>query len=212
MKTVGINLSRKIIDAQPRSAANHCKESPSQNPVNETCGFCKRKPTFWFSNLERIAGFTTFVSASKTLRKRESVQRRHVSRNFQMNDENMIDRLRKIALILAIPFVLYLVIHITIRSNALNANYRYTVGKFESNVGLRSSSSIFRYYIDGEEYRTSGGQFPPEFEKNIGKFYRIRYAVKFPETIEASPSEEITDTTAIFKAGFSKNDLNNIAF
>lgn len=43
--------------------------------------------------------------------------------------------------------------------------------------------------------------------KDIGKFYKIKYLLNSPEIIRGIYSEQIIDSMAILKAGFSKKDI-----
>ena len=45
---------------------------------------------------------------------------------------------------------------------------------------------------------------------NVGNFYKIIYASKNPKNVEIFLDEKITDTVAILKAGFSKEDIANM--
>ncbi len=48
---------------------------------------------------------------------------------------------------------------------------------------------------------------PENYEDKINKFFDVDYSSKDPSKMKVDFSNEVTDTTTILKAGFSKNDL-----
>lgn len=71
----------------------------------------------------------------------------------------------------------------------------------------KGETNYFIYYINGKRYKNNGGRAPLGFSKNIGKFYKIKYSEKYEGSIQALFDQEVTDTIAILKAGFSREEL-----
>lgn len=71
----------------------------------------------------------------------------------------------------------------------------------------KGETNYFVYYVEGKQFNGNGGRSPIGFYKNIGKFYKISYSKKYLGHLKAFFDKEITDTTAILKAGFKKEEL-----
>nr|WP_199002863.1 hypothetical protein [Flavobacterium sp. ASV13] len=87
-------------------------------------------------------------------------------------------------------------------------NGKISIGKFvlQDNYG-KGQLNYFIFYINGKKYKEDGGRSPEGFSENIGKFYKIIYSEKYQGHIKALFNEQVTDTTAILKAGFSREEL-----
>jgi hypothetical protein len=93
----------------------------------------------------------------------------------------------------------------------LSKGGKITIGKIDSIIRLPKWSNIYiTYYIDNKRYDYHENDLDAEITKNdIGKFYEVRYLQDSPEIIRANYSKQITDTTAILKAGFSREEIEN---
>lgn len=84
---------------------------------------------------------------------------------------------------------------------------KMTIGKYVSHDGWgKGDLNYFVYYVDGKRFSANGGRAPQGFSNNIGKFYRIQYSQKYI-SINAFFDQEVTDSIAILKAGFSEEDI-----
>lgn len=92
--------------------------------------------------------------------------------------------------------------------NDIEKNGKITIGKFvlQDNYN-KGQTNFFIFYIDGNQYKENGGRAPKGFSENIGKFYKIIYSEKYKGHIQALFNEQVTDTVAILKAGFSREDI-----
>ncbi|REG90831.1 hypothetical protein C8P67_11843 [Flavobacterium aquicola] len=70
----------------------------------------------------------------------------------------------------------------------------------------KTSSSYFKYYVNGKVYKENYGQCPPNYESKIGKYFILHYSNLDPEKITVDFSDEVTDTEKIFGAGFKTNE------
>ena len=66
----------------------------------------------------------------------------------------------------------------------------------------KGETNYFKHYVGSHSFKGNGGRAPDEFQKNIGKFYRIKFVKASPENLKAFFDQEITDTAAILEAGF----------
>ena len=71
----------------------------------------------------------------------------------------------------------------------------------------KTTASHFQYYVDYKKYTTTYGRCPDDSDNKLRKFFVVNYSTINPNKIEVDFSREITDTTEIIKAGFSKEDL-----
>ncbi len=84
-----------------------------------------------------------------------------------------------------------------------------TVGKITEFKGATKSPCLnFKFFIDGnsnfsDSPRDNNGE-------RIGEFFKVIYSSKNPEVCRIYLDEKITDTTLILKAGFSKEDIENM--
>jgi hypothetical protein len=93
----------------------------------------------------------------------------------------------------------------------VNKNGETTVAKFFYYKNFpKTKDYYFKYFVKGETYINSYGQTTSGFHENKGKFYEIKYSKKEPNKLIVNFDKEITDTTLILKAGFSKEDIENM--
>lgn len=89
-------------------------------------------------------------------------------------------------------------------------NYGVTIiGKYVMQKNYpKTQENHFIYYMNGKRIRDySSKNVSPDFKYNIGKFYKMKYLDKYPEAIHPLYDQEVTDTTEILNAGFSRKDL-----
>lgn len=72
---------------------------------------------------------------------------------------------------------------------------------------LKVRKSLIEYHVKDTLYITKYYNCPEDYEKKIDKFFVIDYSSKDPNKIIVDFSNEVTDTTTILKAGFTKEDL-----
>lgn len=110
-------------------------------------------------------------------------------------------------------FVISIIIIVLIyhASNKYNRNYD----------GVKSIAKIYKieltgktyyvqyiYFINNKKY-VSKNQMGYKNSGSIGNFYKIIHASKNPKNVEIFLDEIVTDTVAILKAGFSREDITN---
>lgn len=82
----------------------------------------------------------------------------------------------------------------------------------------KTTNFYFTYFIDGEKIisANSGINYSilnSKVEKDIinnlklNSYYKADFSKEYPNSIKVNPKEQITDTVAILKAGFSREDL-----
>lgn len=81
------------------------------------------------------------------------------------------------------------------------------VNTLSVNIDLKLMVVFFEYYVKDSLFRTEYGRCPGNYEDKIDKFFVVDYSSKDPSKIKVDFSNEVTDTTAILKAGFLKEDL-----
>lgn len=118
----------------------------------------------------------------------------------------------KIYATIVISFVIFLISMIfkTYYGKYEIDNYgKIIIGKYVSHRSYpKTQKNYFVYYINGEQVKNySTRNISPEFAKNIGKFYKIKYYDKYPEVIHPLFDQEVTDTAAILGAGFHLEDI-----
>ncbi|MFD2601620.1 hypothetical protein [Flavobacterium suzhouense] len=107
-----------------------------------------------------------------------------------------------------IGVILYSITKSYIKKNDVENHGKISIGKYVYHESwAKGELNIFEFYIGKERYKGNGGRAGKSFSKNIGKFYKIIYSQKYPGVVRALFDEEVTDTMAIFKAGFSKDDI-----
>lgn len=96
--------------------------------------------------------------------------------------------------------------------NKLKVDGETTIGRIDSIVRFPKSSTVFiSYIILNKKYNSFESALDKKISaKDIGKFYEFRYLLDSPEIVRGNYSKEITDTTAILKAGFSREEMEYI--
>jgi hypothetical protein len=114
---------------------------------------------------------------------------------------------KSIIFVFLIGFV-FLILEGYIVNYEIEVNGKISIGKYVSKDSWgKGETNDFSFNINGLRYKGNGGRAPREFYKNIGKFYKIRYSEKFKGSLDAYFDEEVTDTTIILDAGFTKEDI-----
>ena len=115
-------------------------------------------------------------------------------------------------LIVIVIFVLWLIYnfyHGYNHNKELKESGIVTVGKITEFKGAAKGLYLnFKFFIDGnsnfsDSPRDNNGE-------KIGEFFKVVYSSKNPEVSRIYLDEKITDTTLILKAGFSKEDIENM--
>lgn len=120
----------------------------------------------------------------------------------------MVNKISKIFVIIFIICVIGLMINGYIKKYDVENNGKSSIGKYTLHDSWgKGEANYFIFHINGKKYKGNGGRAPQGFKENIGKFYKIIYSEKYQKTVQAFFNEEVTDTTAILKAGFAKEDL-----
>ncbi|MBE8725379.1 CHASE3 domain-containing protein [Flavobacterium hungaricum] len=71
-----------------------------------------------------------------------------------------------------------------------------------------SPTIYISYYIGKKKYTSSKSDVQyKSSKKDIKKFYEFKYLPNHPKIIRLNFSKQITDTTAILKAGFSREEI-----
>lgn len=113
-----------------------------------------------------------------------------------------------VSIILFFLFFLFLLFEGHVIRKDIELNGKITIGKYISHRRFKKGQvNYLSFNIGGVRYKGEGGHPPVAFSKNIGKFYKIRYSEKFKGSIKAFFDEEVTDTTEIMKAGFTKKEI-----
>ena len=95
--------------------------------------------------------------------------------------------------------------------NEVNKNGELTVAKFLYYKNYpKTTDYYFKYFVNNKTYINIYGQTMSGFNKNKGKFYEIKYSKSDPNKLIVNFDKEITDTTIILKAGFSREDIENM--
>lgn len=90
----------------------------------------------------------------------------------------------------------------------INENKAQTICKYiECQRRGRVTKSLMEYYVKDSLYTTKYDRCPENYEDKINKFFIVDYSSKDPSKIIVDFSNEVTDTSAILKAGFSNEDL-----
>lgn len=84
-----------------------------------------------------------------------------------------------------------------------------TIGRIDSIERLPKWSIIYvSYYVENKKCNYHEDDLDADITKtDIGKFYEIKYLPDSPEIIRVNYLKQITDTTAILKAGFSREEI-----
>lgn len=120
----------------------------------------------------------------------------------------MVSKVSKLFVLLFIISVIVLMINGYTKKYDVENNGKSSIGKYILHDSWgKGECNYFIFYINGKKYKGNGGRAPQGFNENIGKFYKIIYSEKYRGTVQAFFNEEVTDKTAIIKAGFVKADL-----
>lgn len=88
---------------------------------------------------------------------------------------------------------------------------KVTIGRIDSiQVNPKREYIYVSYYVDSKKYISiESGLHKKITEKDIGKFYNIKYLSNSPGIIRGVYLKKISDTSEILKSGFSKEDIGN---
>ena len=110
---------------------------------------------------------------------------------------------------ICIVSVLYSVVKSYNNSIQLNNYGMQTIGRVIEIKGIsKSKGYIYLYYIDGKPIK-SESLIGLEENIRLGDFYKVNYLPNNPNIKKILSDKKITDTALIFKAGFSKEDIEN---
>lgn len=117
-----------------------------------------------------------------------------------------------LVLIAFFVFVLYGQLQSYQYENKLKLDGQVTIGRIDSIVRVPKSYTVFiSYIILNKNYNSFENALGKKISsKDVGKFYEFRYLLDSPEIVRGDYFKQITDTTAILKAGFSKEEIMNI--
>ncbi|WP_337967997.1 hypothetical protein [uncultured Flavobacterium sp.] len=122
----------------------------------------------------------------------------------------MKDKISKVILLAMICGLISLFIKGHLRSKEIQENKKQTVCKFTfCKTFPKTTKSFFKYNVNDKWYRNSYGRCPDNYSEMINKFFVIDYSSKDPNKIIVDFSKQITDTTVILKAGFTKKDIGS---
>jgi hypothetical protein len=122
----------------------------------------------------------------------------------------MINKVSKIFVIIFMIALICFIVNGYIKKYDVENNGKISIGKYVLyDSWPKGECNYFIFYINGKKYKENGGRAPIGFSENIGKFYKIIYSKKYKGSIQALFDQEVTDTTKILKAGFSKDELES---
>lgn len=119
----------------------------------------------------------------------------------------------KIKAILVLGFILSFFLFAYIRSYVYKEKFKkegkITIGRIDSIERLPKWSIIYvSYYIENKKFNYHEDDLDADITiKDIDKFYEIKYLPDSPEIIRVDYTKEVTDTTAILQAGFSREEI-----
>jgi len=113
--------------------------------------------------------------------------------------------------ILLLVFILFGQIRSCEFDQELKESGQLTIGKLDSIRKFPKRTYLcISYYINNEKYNSSESGFKKNIsDKDIGKYFKLKYLKKSPEIIRGIYSKQITDTVLILQAGFAKEDIKN---
>jgi len=112
-----------------------------------------------------------------------------------------------VGVILLITFPFYL--NAKIKFKKIEKDGKIGIGKFVKYEKKPKSKHYYFEYYNGKKNIDLLTKAPKDFYKKVGSFYKIKYLNEYKDII-VDFDKEITDTTLILKAGFSKEDIANI--
>lgn len=114
----------------------------------------------------------------------------------------------KLIVIITILGIFFLFLKGYLYEKEIEDNKEQTVCKYVFCKSFpKTTESFFKYNIKNKWFRNSYGECPDSSNIRINKFFVLYYSSRDPDKIEVDFSKEITDTTAILKAGFSREDI-----
>lgn len=109
---------------------------------------------------------------------------------------------QNIVIVICIVVILYSFYASNKRSDYLNNNYDFTIGKtikYDRNDGFNCIE--YKYYVRNVKF-IGCITIDPEVSSQLNTFYKVKYSNIKPEISEINLSKEITDSVEIVKAGF----------
>jgi hypothetical protein len=115
----------------------------------------------------------------------------------------------KIIIICIILLILFIQLRAYHFEKELSKNGMFSVGRIDSIVVMPKLTNIYiSYYSEKTKLITPERKKVNSIDKDdVGKFYEIKYLKASPSIVRTNFLKQITDTTAILKAGFSIEDL-----
>lgn len=125
-------------------------------------------------------------------------------------------------LLIVILIVLYLCLKDVFVKNEIEENGKEIVVKFTSKVVLpKTTNFYFTYFIDGKKISSANSGINYDISNSkeetqvinslkINAFYLAKSISKYSKIIIVNPSKQITDTTIILKAGFSREEIGEV--
>jgi hypothetical protein len=112
------------------------------------------------------------------------------------------------SVILLILFFLFFIYEGYIIQKDIKVNGKVSVGKYILHQKIKKGyNDYFSFNINGVRYKGIAGGIKKGANENIGKFYTIRYSNKFKGYLVVFYNKEVTDTSVILNAGFTKDDI-----
>lgn len=123
--------------------------------------------------------------------------------------------MKNLKTIILIIFIVCLILFIQLRAyyfeKELSRNAKFTIGRVDSIIVMPKLTNIYvSYYSEKEKLVTPERKRGKNINQDdIGKFYELKYLKESPSIVRTNFSKQVTDTVAILKAGFSKEDIGN---
>ena len=112
-------------------------------------------------------------------------------------------------LILVLIWILYIFYQGNNYDNEIKEFGVFTIGKVTKLKGASKKPGIdYRFNVNGKRVFSDSPISVKSIKK--GEFFKVIYSSKNPEICRIYLDEKITDTTLILKAGFSKEDIENM--
>ncbi len=119
-----------------------------------------------------------------------------------------VNKQQAITTIIFIIIVIFYAVYSKNKRNQIQQDGNNVIAKFiYIKKYVKSNDYFFNFYFKGKEKICSVTVVPNKFSQNIGKFYYVKYLPKYSDLIIVNFNKEVTDTTAILKAGFSIQDI-----
>ena len=126
----------------------------------------------------------------------------------------------KVFLIISIILITLITRDFYIKNKVKELN-KFTIAKFTLKDDLpKRTNFYFTYFLDRKKITTANSGIKYSIlntdaetkiidNLKINCFYLAKYDPQYPNTIIVNPEAQVTDTAAILKAGFTKEDLIN---